>query len=502
MKTFDLTFNGALLPGHDPQQVKRDFALLFSIDDPAVVEEVFSGETLILRHNLDRKTAADYFRKIAQLGSQATLVNSTGGSADPVDKLGKLELVVGAPPRVIRGPGPSQEVDSDNPFRQTGEIHQSWPISTARTHRQREERAGPKTLQKIADNRTETAPISEVIPSFDHAIPFEAPPTIMQAEDSWSAASPDTATEGSAQKNLFLTESRQAISRLRALAAKTKSNLQVKSTALQRRREVIDATANERLAEVEQLSETTRQRSEQATTELYKLEGKELQTGKALTTATKQREKLTQEQANHEVAQLNAQRKQAAEEDATVLAQLKQSLEETRLAAANELGRLRKLLQDYQREAKIDIGALENQLSNVKAKAHCEMTTLELCRDQALHELEQKIQKLQQRCASAKQHAAKNFAQLKQQQQEKQDREDEELRRLHTLKLEIAHQQEREVAEVEHANARLRTRTQKALKKMHSMELETKRQQRNALQRGSGIEPSQSGSADQMEPHP
>ena len=111
------------------------------------------------------------------------------------------------------------------------------------------------------------------------------------------------------------------------------------------------------------------------------------------------------------------------------------------------------------------------------------MTTLEQYRDQTLHELEQKIQNLQQRCASAKQHAANNFAKLKQQQQEKQDREDEELRRLHTLKLEIAHQQEREVAEVEQANARLRTRTQKALKKMHSMELETKRQQRNALQK-------------------
>ena len=83
MKTFDLTFNGAVLQGHDPEQVKRDFALLFSIDDPAVVEEVFSGETLILRHNLDRKAAADYFRKIAQLGSQATLVNSTRGRCRP-----------------------------------------------------------------------------------------------------------------------------------------------------------------------------------------------------------------------------------------------------------------------------------------------------------------------------------------------------------------------------------------------------------------------------------
>ena len=71
MKTFDLTFNGAVLPDYDPEQVKRDFALLFQIEDAALMEEIFSGETLVLRQNLDRKSAADYFRKIAQLGGQA-----------------------------------------------------------------------------------------------------------------------------------------------------------------------------------------------------------------------------------------------------------------------------------------------------------------------------------------------------------------------------------------------------------------------------------------------
>ena len=65
MKSFDLTFNGAVLPERDPGQVKQDLARLFSIQDSTLIEEIFSGKTIVLRHNLDRKTAADYFRRIS-----------------------------------------------------------------------------------------------------------------------------------------------------------------------------------------------------------------------------------------------------------------------------------------------------------------------------------------------------------------------------------------------------------------------------------------------------
>ena len=76
MKSFDLTFSGAVLPEYDPTQVKQDFARLFAIQDNTLIEEIFSGKTILLRHNLDRKTAADYFRQINLLGGQAALVTS------------------------------------------------------------------------------------------------------------------------------------------------------------------------------------------------------------------------------------------------------------------------------------------------------------------------------------------------------------------------------------------------------------------------------------------
>ena len=74
MKCFDLTFKGDILPGFDPDQVRANLAELFQINDPLVLDELFSGDAFILRSNLDRKAAADYFRKMSERGGKAELV--------------------------------------------------------------------------------------------------------------------------------------------------------------------------------------------------------------------------------------------------------------------------------------------------------------------------------------------------------------------------------------------------------------------------------------------
>jgi hypothetical protein len=76
MKFFDLTFSGTVLPEHDPSQVKLAFGRMFSIDDTVELEDIFSGKTIVLRHNLDRKSAAEYFKKIAEIGGKAALIES------------------------------------------------------------------------------------------------------------------------------------------------------------------------------------------------------------------------------------------------------------------------------------------------------------------------------------------------------------------------------------------------------------------------------------------
>jgi DNA repair exonuclease SbcCD ATPase subunit len=87
MKFFDLTFNGTVLPEHDPGQVKLAFARMFSIEDTAELEDIFSGKTIVLRHNLDRKSAAEHFKRIAEIGGKAALIESVEsptGDASPL----------------------------------------------------------------------------------------------------------------------------------------------------------------------------------------------------------------------------------------------------------------------------------------------------------------------------------------------------------------------------------------------------------------------------------
>ena len=81
MNRFNLSFKGEIQPGKDPAQVKARFGKLFGIDDPQRLERFFSGETIILRRNLERKTAAEYFSKLRKLGVEAELVKVTAQEA-------------------------------------------------------------------------------------------------------------------------------------------------------------------------------------------------------------------------------------------------------------------------------------------------------------------------------------------------------------------------------------------------------------------------------------
>ena len=74
MNKFNLTFSGEILPGFKPARVKAAFAKLFAIDDPKRVDLFFSGRSVVLRRNLERKEAADYFRKRHDIGLRSELV--------------------------------------------------------------------------------------------------------------------------------------------------------------------------------------------------------------------------------------------------------------------------------------------------------------------------------------------------------------------------------------------------------------------------------------------
>ena len=83
MNKFNLTFNGEILPEKDPTVVKLAFGKMFFIDDPDWLERCFSGDTIVMRRNLERKEASQYFHAMQVMGAVATLVNiSTGAQTD------------------------------------------------------------------------------------------------------------------------------------------------------------------------------------------------------------------------------------------------------------------------------------------------------------------------------------------------------------------------------------------------------------------------------------
>ncbi len=77
MNKFNLRFWGEILPGHDPERVRQGFGKLFGIEDPERLEKFFSGDSILLRRSLDRKTAAEYYAKLHKLGVEAELVKLT-----------------------------------------------------------------------------------------------------------------------------------------------------------------------------------------------------------------------------------------------------------------------------------------------------------------------------------------------------------------------------------------------------------------------------------------
>ncbi len=106
MKKFNLTFSGEIQRGQEPARVKSRFAKLFAIDDSDRLERFFSGDSIILRRNLDRREAAVCFQQMHELGVVAELVlvdpdaqatpNSSGGQKKHSEKTATNSAVAAA----------------------------------------------------------------------------------------------------------------------------------------------------------------------------------------------------------------------------------------------------------------------------------------------------------------------------------------------------------------------------------------------------------------------
>lgn len=114
MHSFNLTFNGEIKPGYNPERAKRRFAALLNIEDPEELAACFSGEPVTLRCDLDRKVAADLFRKLDRMGIRTHLVRDDGAEQ---------------PQQAIASPANSR--DGAILHREADHVDQSWAFSRA-----------------------------------------------------------------------------------------------------------------------------------------------------------------------------------------------------------------------------------------------------------------------------------------------------------------------------------------------------------------------------------
>ncbi|MEH6569670.1 MAG: hypothetical protein V7709_11370, partial [Halioglobus sp.] len=145
MNKFNLTFTGETLPGYDPDRVKAAFGDVLSVEDAAQIDQLFSGQTVILKRDLERKEAGTLYAQLHKAGADVALVKVVEGEsqADPL-------LATPAPkPEPVPIPKPAKKsrisplpsnrgMDYEIREAHPGRIDQSWPIP-----------ANPKTRKPI-----------------------------------------------------------------------------------------------------------------------------------------------------------------------------------------------------------------------------------------------------------------------------------------------------------------------------------------------------------------
>lgn len=322
MKSFDLTFNGGVLPDHDPARVRRELARLLQIDDSELLERIFSGETIILRHNLDRKAAADYFRKITLLGGQASLVKSPKYRSVQGDELLVLES---SPPRI---PEPAPEPDplpADAPLELPPELPPETPLE-------------PVIDRSTLDNMDQSR--------------MEALGRARQASQKQEAR---LLRQREQHKRIALEE----IQRIERLQEDNRADLEQEIAGLQALRDAQAETLSARLSDIRNKKAECEERARRSIFHLDEL----MESAKA--EDAELAELLTQRLASTREASMEAIRR------------LEQQIEDTRLRAEAELADLEQQLEDMRAGSEAVLGALWGQRTDTLRGKDTEMAGLE-----------------------------------------------------------------------------------------------------------------------------
>jgi uncharacterized protein YbjQ (UPF0145 family) len=108
-RRFDLVFRGEVEPGQDPETVKRKLGSMLKLDRGRI-ETVFTGDPVVIKKGLDRKTAAKYQQAIRRTGAVCEVTDASPSDAGPVPAADRSPDREDLPPE----PAPAESVPAES----------------------------------------------------------------------------------------------------------------------------------------------------------------------------------------------------------------------------------------------------------------------------------------------------------------------------------------------------------------------------------------------------
>ncbi len=163
MQRYNLTFCGDIQPGCNPVKVRQRFAELLEINDREYLNQCFSGDPVVLVGGLERKEAADLYRRLDRVGVVVELIAMP--ATDETDEAGETadapsEPAPAAEARVTTEPTAKKPAEKKQPV-QTGKKARRQQRRTKKHSARATPQAGIE--QVGADQPTTEQPISQPI---------------------------------------------------------------------------------------------------------------------------------------------------------------------------------------------------------------------------------------------------------------------------------------------------------------------------------------------------
>lgn len=440
MSTLDLTFTGKTLPGHSIGQLKINLARLFCIDDDSVIDSLFSGETIYLRCDLDRRSAADYYREISEMGGKATLISSAERRLDSGAMF--LQQCKGKPACLVPLNERTNPKD-DGATLDPGGCDQVWAVS--------------KSCQ-ISDHTCADAAQPHVAASTPPLKKFEA-----------------------TRANLILTSTGKELARLESKAAETRAESIREISNLRREHAAQEKAIAEELKQLTQARTELQRKADAALESLWAQEQNLRDAAQSSLEDMTQKHLAQSSNQSDEIARLQTQESEKRETSQAAVEALEEKLSHTRHATQEKIAQLELLLSEAKRQAELDIAALEEELANVRDSAEQEVSGLVQRRTEIAAQQEHTQDQLLSNEAAVRNDMEAGAAALRAQQEEIRTGLARDLAELDQQVTDIIQRGEETEAAMENTCAELRERTEEALLKLRELEEMLKERQDRAL---------------------